>query len=117
MKTIKELLNHTKPHADNTKVELLPHVPLKKAHAYANRFEALGVVNVTIAGGAKAAVKKAKPKASAKKAVKKAATKKPTKAKSARQTRRHSGSNPGRRTRDHPRQTQYPASDCHSHES
>ncbi len=76
MKTIKDLLIQTKPHADNTKVTLLLHVPLKKVSAYAKRFAALGVVNVSIVGGAKAAAKKAKPKASAKKAVKKAVTRK-----------------------------------------
>ncbi|MGI9284542.1 MAG: hypothetical protein ACR2P1_04085 [Pseudomonadales bacterium] len=80
MKTIKELLKQTQPHPDHTKVTLQLHVPLKKVRAYAKRFASLGVVNVTIAGGAKAAAKKAKPKPTAKKAVKKAATKKPIKA-------------------------------------
>lgn len=76
MKTIKDVLKQTKPQPDNTKVTLQLHVPLKKVHAYAKRFAALGVVNVTIAGGAKAAAKKAKTKASAKKAVKTAVTRK-----------------------------------------
>ncbi|MGI9305022.1 MAG: hypothetical protein ACR2RB_20305 [Gammaproteobacteria bacterium] len=83
MKTIKDVLKQTKPHPDNTKVTLQLHVPLKKVRAYAKRFASLGVVNVTIAGGAKAAVKKAKPKTRSKKAVKKATTKKPAKAKRA----------------------------------
>ena len=76
MKTIKDLLKQTKPHADNTKVTLQLHVPLKKLRANAKRLATLGVVNVTIVGGVKPAAKKAKPKASTKKAVKKAVTRK-----------------------------------------
>lgn len=76
MKTMKELLKQTDQLADNTKVKLILHVPLKKVRAYAKRMAALGVVNVTIVGGAKATAKKIKPKASTKKAVKKAVARK-----------------------------------------
>lgn len=76
MKTVKKLLKKTKSQPDNTKVTLTLNVPLKKVRANAKRFASLGVVNVTIVGGAKAAAKKAKPKASAKKVAKKAVTRK-----------------------------------------
>lgn len=104
VKTIKDLLKQTQPHADNTKVTLLLQVPLKKVRAYAKRFASLGVVNVTIAGGANAAAKKAETKASTKKLVKKASTRQKSALKSTAKTATEKPTKAKRATKNAPAQ-------------